>query len=288
MVAAAPGGPAAAHNHLQHWGSPLPFIICGVVGHACVLAWYLHRFGRKTVRPARTLGGRVKATKSDWLAPPRRSQLTAIIWKQVHETGPLTLMAAAAILMITFLIFWLNPSIHVQESRGEVLASLTLGVGFLVTVVAGQGVFLEDLKPKVSLFWRSRPINTTQWFFVKFFTGLTVLVVTFGALLLVAYFSDTGRLQINSEHFGAQVASMALISVLIYTISMASYCLGRQPIISVVAALGILFFGAQGFGIVFNRFDPHWSVGLAALLVAQAAATVVAWLAVRNDWGWHR
>ena len=186
--------------------------------------------------------------------------------------GPLTLMAAAAILMITFLIFWLNPSIHVQESRGEVLASLTLGVGFLVTVVAGQGVFLEDLKPKVSLFWRSRPINTTQWFFVKFFTGLTVLVVTFGALLLVAYFSDTGRLQINSEHFGAQVASMALISVLIYTISMASYCLGRQPIISVVAALGILFFGAQGFGhrglIDSTRIGP-W--GWRALLVAQVA-----------------
>ena len=286
---AAPGGPLHLCNLARE--SHMPLIVLAaiaIVGHACVLTWYLSRYGRKTMRPARTLGERVKATKSDWLAPPRRSQLTAILWKQVHETGPLALVAVAAILVMSALGFWMNRESSYRNSFGEMLGGLTVSVGFLVTVVAGAGVFLEDLKPKVGLFWRSRPINTTQWFFVKFFTGLTVLVVTFGALLLVAYFSDTGRLQINSEHFGAQVAWMALVFVLIYTISMASYCLGRQPIISVVAALGILFFGAQGFGIVFNRFDPHWSVGLAALLVAQAAATVVAWLAVRNDWGWHR
>ena len=290
MVAAAPGGPAVARDHMLNWGSPLPFIIFGVVGHACVFAWYLRGFGRKAVRPARTLGGRVKATKSDWLAPPRRSQLTAIIWKQVHETGPLSLMAAAAVLVMAVLIFWLNPSIHVQESRGEVLANLTFGVGFLVTVVAGQGVFLEDLKPKVGLFWRSRPVNTTLWFFVKYFTGLTVLVVTFGALLLVALAFDENQWLLAPDHLGEQLAGMALgalFFVLIYTLSMASYCLGRQPIISVVAALGIVFCGGQLFGVVYENFDPHWSVGLATLLVAQIAATVVAWLAVRNNWGWH-
>jgi len=288
MVAAAPGGLTVARDHMEKWGSSLPFIISAVVGHACLLAWYLSRFGHKAVRPARTLGKRVKATKSDWLAPPRRSQLTAIIWKQVHETGPLALMAGAAILIITFLILWLNPSPHVRESRGGVLASLTFGVGFLVTVVAGQGVFLEDLKPKVGLFWRSRPVNTTLWFFVKFFTGLTVLVVTFGALFLLAFAFEDGKQLLIQDHAGTQVTFIALFFLLIYTLSMASYCLGRQPIISVVATLGILFCGVQVLGIVFEKSDLYWSVGLAALLIAQVAATMLAWLAVRNNWGWHR
>ena len=255
------------------------------------MAWYLRRFGRKAVRPARTLGGRVKATKSDWLAPPRRSQLTAVIWKQVHETGPLALMAAAAVLVMASLAFWLNIENPMQNSFTEILAGITISVGFLVTVVTGQGVFLEDLKPKVSTFWRSRPINTTQWFFVKFFTGLTVLVITFGALLLLAYAFDTGRRYFNSDHWVQEVAFISLHFLLIYTLSMASYCLGRQPIISVVATLGIIFCGIWAFSytywVVFE-FAPHWSVALAALLVAQVAATVVAWLAVRNNWGWHR
>ena len=292
LVDAAPGGLATAHRHIESWGSALPFIISALVGHAGLLAWYLRRFGRKAVRPARTLDGRVKATKSDWLAPPRRSQLTAIIWKQVHETGPLALMAAAAVLVMASLGFWMDRANTFQSSFTEVLASLTLFVGFLVTVVTGQGVFLEDLKPKVGIFWRSRPINTTQWFFVKFFTGLTVLVVTFGALLLVALaFDKDGQWLLAPDHLGEQIASMAigaLFFLLIYTLSMASYCLGRQPIISVVAALGIIFCGSWAFGTMFDQYYPHWSVGLATLLVAQIAATVVAWLAVRNNWGWHR
>jgi len=288
LVAAAPGGIASVREQMGPWESLLPFIIVGIVGHVCLLAWYLRRFGRQTVRPARTLSGRAKATKSDWLAPPRRSPLTAILWKQVHETGPLALMAAGAILGITGLVFWLNPSSHVQESRGEVLANITLGVGFLVTVVAGMGVFLEDLKPKVGIFWRSRPVNTTHWFFVKFFTGLTVLVVTFGTLLLLALVFYQDRRYFDSENLGLVVAFVTLMFVLIYSLSMACYCLGRQPIIAVVAAMGVFFGGVHTLGAIFEKTGPHWSVVLATLLVAQVAATTVAWLAVRNNWGWHK
>ena len=186
---AAPGGPLHLGNLARESHMPLTVLAAiAIVGHACVLTWYLRRFGRKTVRPARTLGGQVKATKSDWLAPPRRSQLTAILWKQVHETGPLALMAAAAVLVMSALGFWINRDSSYRNNFGEMLGGITVSAGFLVTVVAGAGVFLEDLKPKVGIFWRSRPINTTQWFFVKFFTGLAVLVVTFGALFLIAYF----------------------------------------------------------------------------------------------------
>ena len=291
VMATAPGGPGFIGAFQEMIGSPVPLINIAVLGHAGLLAWYLRRFGRKAVRPARTLGGRVKATKSDWLAPPRRSQLTAIIWKQVHETGPLALMAAAAVLVMASLAFWLNKENAIQNSFTEILVGITVFVGFLVTVVTGQGVFLEDVKPKVGIFWRSRPVNSTHWFFVKFFTGLTVLVVTFGALFLIAYAFDTGRPYLRSDHLGVQVAFTVMFFLLIYTLSMASYCLGRQPILSVVATIGILYCGsfafAYGYWTVFDQ-GPHWSVGLTTLIVAQVAATAVAWLAVRNDWGWHR
>jgi len=210
----------------------------------------------------------------------------------VHETGPLALMAVAAILAMSGLAFGLNAGGPIENSYAEVLGGITLFTGFLVTVVAGMGVFLEDIKPKVGIFWRSRPVNTTLWFFVKFFTGLTVLVATFGALLLLAFaLDDKGQWLLAPDHLGEQVLVMSvavLIFVLIYTVSMASYCLGRQPVISVVASLGIFFCGIQAWGMIFQKTVPHWSVGLATLLVAQVAATVVAWLAVRNNWGWHR
>ena len=290
VMATAPGGPGFIGAFQEMIGNPVPLVNIAALGHAGLLAWYLRRFGRKAVRPARTLGGQVTATKSDWLAPPRRSQLTAIIWKQVHETGPLALLAATAVLVMASLAFWLNKERPIQNSFTEILVGITVFVGFLVTVVTGQGVFLEDLKPKVSTFWRSRPINTTQWFFAKFFTGLTVLVVTFGALFLIAYVFDTSRPYFRSGHIGEQIVFTALYFLLIYTLSMASYCLGRQPIISVVATLGILFCGTYAFAYTFWAVfgnAPHRSVGLATLLVAQVAATVVAWLAVRNNWGWH-
>jgi ABC-type transport system involved in multi-copper enzyme maturation permease subunit len=288
MMSAAPGGPAMAGDQRGYWESYLPFITAAVLGHGLVIAWYLRRFGSPTMHSARTLDRQLSATKAGRLASPRKSQLTAIIWKQIHETGPLALIAAAAVVGMAGLVLWLNRAEPMRKSPGEVLAAITLSVGFLVTVVAGMGVFLEDVKPKVGIFWRSRPVNTTAWFFVKFSTGLVVLVVTFGALIALAFALEASGQLLDPDHAGLQVAFTALVFALIYTVSMACYCLGRHPIVAVVGALAILMSGGAIFGEFFDRSVPHWSVPLAVLLLAQVAATAIAWLAVRNNWGWTR
>jgi len=293
LMSAAPGGVAFLLNVSRDLQIPvviLAFFAC--VSHGLLLTWFLRRYGRTAVRPVRTMSGETLTTSGNqWLAPPRRSQLTAIIWKQVHETGPLALMAVVAVVAMAGIAYWANREGQFRNTFGELLGGITLSVGFLVTVVAGMGVFLEDVKPKVGTFWRSRPINTTTWFFVKFFTGLFVLLVTFGTLLLFAIAFPGNATLLDPKHPYQQVASFVAVFLLLYTLSMASYCLGRHPIIAVVTTIGVFFLGAMIVQYFFERVlpeNPHWSIPMGILVIAQLAATLIAWLAVRNNWGWHR
>ncbi|MCG8450467.1 MAG: hypothetical protein MI725_12935 [Pirellulales bacterium] len=288
FVAAAPGS-AGLLDRSSFSVNFLVLIMAAILGHVGVFGWYLRRYGRKTVRPARTLGGSTKAAKNDWIAPPRRSQLTAIAWKQLSETGPLALIAAAAVIGISGFVSWVDAETEngLRSDFAELLGPVTLSVGFMVTIVAGMGVFVEDVKPQVAIFWRSRPVNTTHWFLVKFFTGLAVLAVTFGALFLLANGLTDGQFDgqfIVQEHLGKQVTLMALVYVLLYTLSMLSYCLGRQPMIAAVIAIGSFWCGAFLIG----KLALDWPLVLWLLLVTQVAATALAWLAVRNNWGWDR
>jgi len=289
LMATAPGGPALGPP-TRSW-SITPFVVVAILGHAGLIAWYLRRLGRVAPRPARATGGLTAPIGTDFLAPPRRSQLTAIIWKQVRETGPLAVLAAAAVLAMSGIYFWYDKERPLRTSFGEVLGATTLGVMYLVTVVAGMGVFLEDVKPQIGNFWRSRPINITQWFFVKLFTGLTVLVLTFGGLFLVAISFQGDRPFLNPKEPGIQFTFFVLIMVLLYTLSMASYCLGRQPIIAVVTAISVFVCGVYGFSFLFDNVLPHnvhWSVPMGGIVLCQLAAMTLAWLALRHNWGWHK
>ncbi len=286
IMAGAPGGPSVI-KQLEIYQSIWPAVVVAIVAHAGVLAWFVHRFGRKTVRPARTLGESTTASHVTSLGPPRSSKLTAIVWKQLHETGPLALIAAAGVLVMTGAVWWLNPNVAIQNTPGEVLGMVTLWVGFMVTIVAGMGVFLEDVKPKIGIFWRSRPVNITQWFFVKYFTGLAVLIVTFGAMLLIAIALPGERSLFQSERAGAQIALLVLAMLLVYSISMASYCLGRHPIVSVLATLAILVSGVWCCEELSGWNQPSWSLTILMLIAGQLGATAIAWLAICNNEGWH-
>jgi len=290
MMSAAAGGPSIGGGNRGPRESYLPFVAAAVLSHGCVMAWFLVSFGRHAVRPARTRGGRGKIGRIDWLGPPRKSQLTAIIWKQVSETGPLAVVAAAAILAMTSLAFWFDSGSQSRGSYAELLAGIALSVGFLVTVVAGMGVFLEDVKPKIGIFRRSRPVNVTMWFVVKYCTGLMVLAITFGALFLLAFLMPNGQRLLSSEYAGEQVAAIALVFLLVYTLSMACYCLGRQPIFAAVTAISVFFLGVYTVDFLIFRSlpaDMRLFGALAVMVVAQVALTALAWLAVRNNWGWN-
>ena len=152
-----------------------------------------------------------------------------------------------------------------------------------------MGVFLEDLKPQVGNFWRSRPINLQLWFGVKFVTGLIVLAAAFGSLLLLAYWLQADH-YFRPQNFVREVTVGAMVFVLIYTLAMAVSCLVRQLVFAAVATLGLFAIGVNSAGWVINRLsdEPHWSVGLAVVVVSQIVCTLLAWLAVRNNWGWQK
>ena len=284
MMAGAPGGPGFIGNFSSAgFGRTWPYVVFATLTHAALIWVFLRRYGRGSVRPERTSDERVTKSQTEWLSPPRKSQLTAIIWKQVNETGPLAIVAAAAVLLFAGIICWLN-----TNNYSEALARCTLGIGYLVTVVAGMGVFLEDLKPKIGGFWRSRPVNTTQWFLVKFFTGLTVLAVCFGSLFVIASLLPGGQ-RLFEEVDGLQLAVFALLLVLTYSIAMASYCFGRHPIAAACSTVGIMLSGGFGYGVLVNRdvIRSEVEIGIGLMLFGLVAAITLAWLALRNNWGWH-
>ncbi|NOY41500.1 MAG: hypothetical protein GXP26_06655 [Planctomycetes bacterium] len=295
LIAAAPGGVGSTTIMWRiQSGNYLLLLATGLIGHGCVLAWYLRRFGRVVSRPSRTDGNvsSIVTNKNQQLGPPMRSQFTATAWKQIRETGPLSLMAVGGVLVLATAFYLINDRQMGARGFGEVLAGLTLTVGFLVTLVTGIGVFFEDLKPGVDDFWRSRPMNFSLWFGVKFVVGVLTLVVAFGTLFLFAYWLTDASLFVRESQPLVVVGTFVGIFLLIYTLAMATYCLLRQPIYAAVLTFGLLFGGIfvvswlDQYHRLLRGTEMHWSIVLALMLFIQVYATAWAWQAVRSDWGW--
>jgi len=292
LFAAAPGGVWSVGPNTRFQSSMyLPFIFSAVIGHGCVLAWYLRRFGRVVAKPARTEGNvsPLALSKNQQLGPPRRSQLTAIAWKQARETAPLALVAVGGIFVMATVVYLYSYRLMIATEFGEVLGGATLGMAFFVTIVAGIGVFLEDLKPRVEDFWRSRPIHLTLWFGVKFVVGIAVLAAAFAAMLLLAYWLTDGGPLRREPHPLVEVGYVSWVFLLIYTLSMATYCIVRQPLYAAVLTIGLFVAGINVLGWFSYHFfqNPfHWAVSAALMLLLQAIVTTLAWLAVRYNLGY--
>jgi len=290
LFAAMPGGAGIVLlNDRLSSGRYWPLILTAVLGHGCVLAWYLRRADRVVFRPARTDGN---ASSLAWsrkqpLSPPRRNQVSAIAWKQVRETGPLALVAVGGILVMATVFYLYNYKRLYAQEFGEALAGMTLMMAFFVTIVTGIGVFLEDLKPGVEDFWRSRPINFPLWFGVKFMVGMLILVATFGTLMLFAYWLTDSTLLRHEPHPLVVLGSISWLFLLIYTLSMAAYCILRQPLYAAVLSIGLFIAGIfvlEWFSNHIFQNPFHWAVSAALMLLLQAIVTTLAWLAVRYDW----
>jgi len=292
LFAAAPGGVAFVgadgrhENHLGWW----PHLAAASLGHAWILIWYLRRFGKVVPGSSRSDGKTLALADAGYqhLKPPMRSQLTAVAWKQARETGPLALMALGSVLLLTATFYFSNERRIGMRDLGETMAGITMMVGFLVTLVTGIGVFLEDLKPRVDDFWRSRPVNYPLWFGVKFVVGAIILVATFGTLMLLAFFLTDGGVLRNEPNPASAVGFIFLIFLLIYTLSMATYCVLRQPLYAVVLTIGLLLGGWIAFIWICHDFFGDsllsWQTALVLLLLSQVAATVLAWQAVKRNW----
>lgn len=310
--AMAPGGVATLAFEMPPPGgmprSPSYFrflVIVMIASHIGLAATYVTRFGRVLSGHAPKVAASVVPRAPTWLAPPRKSPLVAIVWKQFRESAPLAAMGATCITVITAIVYLAMK----REAAGEMTVSqlffaavaIWMTVGLMVSVVAGVGVFLEDLSPGLNYFWRSRPINTSQWFVVKYSVGLLVTTVTLAVpMLAIAFYAWIAPDEISSlnmrsnEEIRTTAAIGGLGQIVVYNCAIAAIVLLRRPIhaafTAIVAALvGLMVSGMLAHSMPLSRIGAEVEAVM-ALFVAFFGVTAVAlaWFAVKRDWGWRR
>lgn len=312
-LAAAPGGIVALDLGMPPvggmWKAPnyyrlLAFVM--IVSHIGLAATYIGRFGRVLAGQPQNVAATVVPLAASWLAPPRRSPFAAIAWKQFRESAPLAVMGAACIALATLVVYFTTK----REAAGGMTtnqllfmaAVVWLIVGMMVAVVAGVGVFLDDLSPGLNGFWRSRPVKIGQWFIVKYLVGLLVTIVTIAVPLigvaLYVWMTPDERLVINVRD-NVDARNITLLGgagqIVVYTYAVAAIVLLRRPIHAAFTAIAATLLTWVSSALIAEIFFTSANseevvaftlVGCSTL--ATFATLVVAWLAMKNDWGWRR
>lgn len=271
-----------------------PLIVTALVTHGALIAWYVQRFGRVVPGRRQAVDTLPRMSEVAWLGPPRVRPWTAILWKQTRETMPLAALGAAAILCVSISI-----ASVVYRHSGEFGADFAFAAGmtwmvagFLVSVVAGIGLLMDDLRPGLHGFWRSRPINPDQWFVIKFTVSLLTTVLTLALPTIIIFggvvaanggdASLDGYININLIWLLPILGLLAQVGA--FSIAAAAMAFTRQPVTAAIVAI-LTAIGA----IAFSEAYATSAVRLATFIaVAIATATLAAWLAVRNNWGWGR
>ncbi len=293
VLPALPGGAGLVNSHIVRSAedvglSRAALILAAMIGHSFLLVWYLKKFGRMVTHPAHN-------KVDDWkLLPtmraakmPLRTPIDAIIWKQVRETAPLSLIAVVGIVTLVPLYYWWDRLGGGTNTFGDMLGATTAAVAALVALFTGIGVLYEDYAKGVENFWRSRPLNAHVWFWIKFFTGLSILIISFVPLAIFSYWLASLR------DPPIEVGWFALLFyLLLYALALAAYTLVRQPIYAVVLAIASLFCGWLVLLWMFSNGPPQWLSSFlgysTVLILSTMTVTILAWQAVVRDWGWKQ
>jgi hypothetical protein len=287
---AAPGGFAVALNNLR---DSLPLVATMVVAaavHAFLVTRYVRSYGN--VSGAADRSPQVAVPRpNEWLGPPRRSIAAAIAWKQLRESVDIAIAGLLGI--FGFCAFTYATSTNFDFEGGRIYqtyAAVAISLGFGIALVAGIGVSLHDSEPRLNTFWRSRPINPDAWFWIKFLTGLTiVLAAIYVPMWLMGGSMDRdAMLSIPALHVGMFAAAVATTCIVRHAIYAAILSLG--VLTASIAATWLAWDIAKRVGLaeldtaIYSPFEKP-EVVLASAAICFIGSTIVAWLAMRNDWG---
>ena len=275
-------------------------ILSAIATHLFLIAWYLRRYGQVTENPHSPRPQAADVGSFEMKFTPMSGPLRAIAWKQFRESGPLVLLGLAGIIGTSLLLLGVvvttNDNVIIRWQ--DFLGSFVIGTyifGFIIALVVGIGVCLYEVSPKISTFWRSRPIQPDMWFWTKFVTGAVMLMAALFPPVVIAYaLLPNGSDFIDDELFFLPVAHLTTFAA-----AVAMTCLVRHAVYAAILTIPAVYAGiylvfaglkaAEQFGWLQPATDgrgefPQTAIA-AGFVVSFVLNTVLAWLAFRYDWG---
>jgi hypothetical protein len=214
------------------------------------------------------------------------SPLAALVWKDLREIAAMCAQVLAGSLLLSLLVcVSAVPQQHVNilQVGMQVLAfALWLG-GFVLATLIGVGTVAADLAPPVNIFWRSRPISASAWYWTKYVLGMAAIVATIAlpTLVMLPYTQGT-------DVTGKGLFWSLLLWALAFSLALTMTCLFRQPLrasILTVGAVAILYAAVQACYGSFSSWGAGAPLGvlIAVFTMALVASTIAGWwVAVRD------
>jgi hypothetical protein len=272
--------------------------------HAALAVVFVRRFGRVANREiVSPRGERVDEYVPATIGPARRSPLTAVLWKQVRESGPIALAGLAVVVAVVVVVAIgdLNWYLGVPRRLAEMFAGICVSMGMAVAMVVGIGAFFYDTGPQLNTFWRSRPISPNLWFSSKILTGLAILLAAVYIPTLLAL-AASGMIteEIMRE---PQVLIFPAAHMAIFAAAVAMTCLVRHAVYAAILSIPATFIGvlmvsgalfvAARLGWLGEDVRDDWYqqeryavlIYGGGLTLSVLVNTLLAWLAMRYDLG---
>ena len=187
--------------------------------------------------------------------------------------------------------------IQARSGLPLVLQSVPVSGSILVIMVA-VGAVCRDLTPKLADFRRSRPITAAQWFWTKYLSGLTtVLLITMIPLALIVMMGDVYLPSLNAR---GTIMYFGPVFLMIYSVSFLLACLLRHTVYAGILSVGVMLafylapyqWESLSFLRIHNRVSPLLDTAyvpfVAVMTMAAAVATLLARQAIESDWHWRR
>jgi ABC-type transport system involved in multi-copper enzyme maturation permease subunit len=222
----------------------------------------------------------------------------ALIWKQQRDFAPLAYVAVGGIVVLSALTHWDTSTTHeygyasAARAIGTVFA-ISVYLGILASLVAGVGLFVEDLRTAEHEFWRSRPISVDQWFWTKYATGWSVLVVALAiptALTAIIAWLARGAAAFPTDAQHRLVVTQAVAASLLavsacYGTAAAVMSFVRRPVLAAALALALFLSALAGISELASRYSDHHRLipycWMALGIAFSVATPLVAWRRVR-------
>ena len=304
-IASAPGGLAAtavSANRLSDGERGYLSLLSGewlrgpvlfsLLVHACLVGRFLFSFGQTTTKRESRYMVNSDYTKYR-LRSPWKSPLAAIVWKQARETTPIAVVGAVAILFASF------ATAASAMGRTNFLITLVdvslswwMTLGFIASVIAGVGVMGQDLNTSLHTFWRSRPIDVDQWFWVKVTTGLILLVSVLAIPNVVVYATCSWLGEAGDSwrsYYSAKERPFLMGSgfhLLAYCGALAAMCLVRKPLYAAIFAFASWAFSSAVSEVIGYEATTFAKAANLAFVLS-GITMLVGWWAVRNDIAWR-